>query len=175
MAKRALQKYLQELKKEELEEQIMDLYHRFPAVKEYFDFSFNPKEEKLLEEAKLKISKEFFPLNGRKAKARRGVAQKLVKKYIGLGVDPIVIADVMLYSIEIAQEFNLIKPQKQEAFYKSMQNSFEKALEFIKANKIEQDFNQRLERIVNEAIDQEWYNYLIIEKDWETYQEAIQP
>lgn len=62
MSKRALVKYLSELKKKELEEQLIDLYHRFPAVKEYYDFVFNPKEDKLVQDAKIKISNEYFPI-----------------------------------------------------------------------------------------------------------------
>ena len=47
MSKTALKKYLAGLKKKDLELQILDLYGRFPVVKTYYDFVFNPKEEKL--------------------------------------------------------------------------------------------------------------------------------
>jgi len=69
MSKRALKKYLVELPKKDLEEQMMDLYLRFPVVKEYYDFVFNPKEEKLIQQAKAKISNEYFPLKRRRPKA----------------------------------------------------------------------------------------------------------
>ena len=55
MSKRNLKKYLKDLKKAQLEAQILDLYERFKEVKVYYDFAFNPKEEKLLEESKFKI------------------------------------------------------------------------------------------------------------------------
>ena len=54
MSKRALKKYLTELNKEQLEEQVLDLYQRFKEVKSYYNFVFNPKEDKLLEEAKVR-------------------------------------------------------------------------------------------------------------------------
>ena len=82
MSKRALKKYLKELKKAQLEDQIMDLYERFKEVKAYYDFAFNPKEEKMLEEARFKIGKEYFPVGRRKAKLRRSVAQKIIKNLI---------------------------------------------------------------------------------------------
>ena len=78
MSKRALQKYVGELKKKELEAQILDLYLRFPVVKEYYDFAFNPKEDKLVQAAKAKISNEYFPVKRRRPKARRSVAQKYI-------------------------------------------------------------------------------------------------
>jgi hypothetical protein len=56
VSKRALKKYVDGLKKKQLEEQLLDLYYRFPAVKTYYDFAFNPKEYKLEQEAKINIS-----------------------------------------------------------------------------------------------------------------------
>ena len=61
MSKRDLKKYLTELHKKQLEEQILELYEKFSAVKTYYDFVFNPKEETLLKECKIKISNEYFP------------------------------------------------------------------------------------------------------------------
>ena len=62
MSKRDLKKYLQTLKKKELEAQVLDLYTRFKDVKVYYDFVFNPKEDKLIDEAKTKIA--FVPFEG---------------------------------------------------------------------------------------------------------------
>ena len=44
MSKRDLKKYLSELNKEQLEEQIIELYEKFSPVKVYYNFVFNPKE-----------------------------------------------------------------------------------------------------------------------------------
>ena len=103
MSKRDLKKYLTELSKEQLEEQIIELYEKFSPVKVYYDFVFNPNERNLIKDAKLKISNEYFPIRGKKPKMRRSVAQKFIKHFISLGVDSFIIVDVMLYNIEIAQ------------------------------------------------------------------------
>lgn len=162
MSKRDLKKYLSELNKEQLEEQILELYEKFPAVKVYYDFVFNPKEEKLLQECKLKISHEYFPLQTKgkrkKPKMRRSVAQKYIKHFITIGVDPFVIADVMLYTIEIAQTFSSENQIKQESFFKSMHNSFDQALNFIISNGILSDFKNRILSIVSEVELQKWHN-----------------
>ena len=105
MSKRDLKHYLSGLTKEQIEIQLINLYEKFPDVKVFYDFVFNPKEDKLLREAKLKISNEYFPTRGKRAKMRRSTAQKIVKHFITLGVEAAVIADVMLYNIEIAQVF----------------------------------------------------------------------
>ncbi len=89
---------------------------------------------------------------------RRSVAQKLIKHFIVLGVDPFVIADVMLYNIEIAQTYSSENPIKQELFYKSMFNSFEQAVEFIISNGIYSEFKTRISTIYQETLHQKWGN-----------------
>ena len=168
MSKRDLKKYVSELNKEQLEEQIIDLYEKFQPVKVYYDFVFNPKEEFLLQDSKLKISNEYFPIKklGRrsKPKMRRSVAQKLIKHFVVLGVDPFVIADVMLYNIEIAQAYSSENLIKQELFFKSMFNSFEQAVEFIISNGIYAEFKTRIGSIFQETVEQKWINQYEFER-----------
>ena len=103
MSKRTLVKFLQSLYKKELESQVLDLYEPFKSVNTYYNFVFNPKEDKLVKEAKFKISKEYFSVNGRRPKARQSVAQKAIKQFLTLDLDPTLAAHVMLFNIEIAQ------------------------------------------------------------------------
>lgn len=138
-----------------MEEQLLDLYSRFPVVKEYYDFIFDPKEDKLLQEAKSKISNEYFPVKRRKPKARRSVAQKYIKHFIKLGVESHIIANVMIYNLEIAQAFARDK-NVPEAFFKSMLNSFEQAVQFVSLNGLLQDYKERILKIYQETQDQDW-------------------
>jgi C4-dicarboxylate transporter len=75
-----------------------------------------------------------------------------------LGVDPFVIADVMLYNIEIAQAFSSENTIKQELFYKSMLNSFEQAVTFLISNGIFSEFKKRIIAIHDETVAQKWKN-----------------
>jgi len=164
MSKRDLKKYLAELNKEQLEEQIIELYEKFSPVKVYYDFVFNPKEDKLLQESKVKISHEYFPVkkpNAKwrpRAKMRRSVAQKIIKHFIMLGVDSFVIADIMLYNIEIAQTYSSQNHIKYELFYKSILNSFEQAVNFVISNGILNEFKSRIIEIEQQTIQQKWKN-----------------
>ncbi|MDR7371576.1 DUF6155 family protein [Flavobacterium aquidurense] len=164
MSKRDLKKYLSELDKEQLEEQIIELYEKFVPVKTFYDFVFNPKEDKLLQESKTKISHEYFPVkkpNAKwrpKAKMRRSVAQKIIKHFILLGVDPFVIADLMLFNIEVAQTFSAGNYIKQELFYKSILNSFEQAVNFVISNGILADFKTRILEVHQQTLQQKWKN-----------------
>ena len=158
MSKRELKIYLRDLTAKQMREQLIDIYSRFKDVKEFYDFAFNPKEEKLSQEIKFLISKEYFPLSSRKAKTRRSVAQKKIKHIKKLGVDSTVIADLMLYNIEIAQTYSKSVLIKSESFYKSFLKSYEDAVSFISDNNLKHEYKQRLEKISDEALDQDWIN-----------------
>ncbi len=158
MSKRDLKKYISELNKEQLEEQIVELYDKFKEVKVYYDFVFNPKENNLVKEAKLKITNEYYPVRGKKPKMRRSTAQKFIKHFILLGVDYYIVADIMLYNLEIAQALSSEKEIKQEAFFKSMLNSFQQAIIYIIEKGILEDFKSRVVAIQEETNTQEWIN-----------------
>ncbi|WP_339704396.1 DUF6155 family protein [uncultured Kriegella sp.] len=155
MSKRALKKYTSSLPKRELEAQLLDLYDRFPMVKQYYDFVFNPKEDKLVQEAKTKISNEYFPIKRKRPKARRSVAQNRIKHFIKLGVDPYLVADVMLYNLEVAQSFEL-EQNVPDAFYKSMLNSFNEAVQYVALNGLLHDFKSRILKVYQITQDENW-------------------
>ncbi|WP_310556487.1 DUF6155 family protein [Flavobacterium sp.] len=158
MSKRDLKKYIAELNNEQLQEQIIALYDKFIPVKTYYNFVFNPNENNLVKDAKLKISNEYFPIRGRKAKMRRSVAQKFIKHFIQLGVDSYIVADVMLFTIEIAQTLSAEKQINAELFYKSMLTSFNQAISYLIENGILSDFESRIVAIKNETLTQNWVN-----------------
>jgi hypothetical protein len=158
MSKRELSKYLASLSKKELEKQVTELYDRLKEVREFYNFVFNPKEDKMLEEAKFRISKEYFPPSGRKPKRRRSVAQKQIQNFLKLGVEPSLIAEVMVYNIEVAQTACAEKTITQDAFYRSMLKSFKEAIDFVGDKGLRPVYNDRLERIANNAYEQNWIN-----------------
>jgi hypothetical protein len=158
MSKRELKKYLKDLSKEQLEDQLLDLYNRFKEVKEYYDFAFNPKENELMEQCRFQISKEYYPVNSRKAKMRRSVAQKWIKKLILLDADASLLADVMFFNIEIAQSFSGEHIIRQESFFTSLYKSFDESLRFVSEKGILAEFKGRIEKIAGDAWDQKWPN-----------------
>jgi len=158
MSKRELRKYLKDLTKDQLEDQIVDLYERFKPVKEYYDFAFNPNENELIEQCRFQISKEYYPVGSRKAKMRRSVAQKWIKKLILLDADASLLADVMFYNIEIALTFSGEHIIRQESFFTSMYKSFDEALRFASEKGILTEFRGRIEKIANDTWDQQWPN-----------------
>lgn len=133
----------------------MELYEKFPVVKTYYDFAFNPKEDKLMQEAKTKISNEYFPVKRKRPKARRSVAQKYIKHFNKLGVDSAKLADLMCYNLEIAQTFS-IERNVPDAFYKSMLNSFSEMTTFISQHGILGEFKERIIKIYQHTQTHNW-------------------
>lgn len=159
MSKRDLKNYLSELNHQQIQEQILDLYGKFPEVKTYYDFVFNPNEEKLIREAKVKISYEYFPVKAKRPKMRRSVAQKILKHFINLGVDNFMIADLMLYNVELGLTFSAINRIKIDSFYKSFFNSFVQSVSFMIEKGILDSFSDRIQKIVLDAANQGWPNH----------------
>ncbi|PZR18300.1 MAG: hypothetical protein DI539_16245 [Flavobacterium psychrophilum] len=170
MSKRDLKKYLASLPKEELEEQLLSLYEKFGEVKTYYDFIFNPKEDKLEQEAKVKIANEYFPIKGKRPKLRRSTAQKYIKHFLTIGVDPYVVADVMLYNIEIAQTYSERKEFSSSTFYKSILNSYKQVVEYVSANGMISDFKERIAKINDEVNRQYWENRKEFERIWDNFE-----
>lgn len=164
MSKRDLKKYLSGLDKAQIEEQFLEMYDKFSVVKTYYDFVFNPKEEKLVGEAKLKIANEYFPIKTKRAKLRRSTAQKYIKHFLLLGVDPFAVADVMLFSVETAQKYSARREMRYASFYKSMLNSFEQAVNYVIVNGIASEFKGRIETIFTEVKRQKWENHYEFER-----------
>ncbi len=155
MSKRALKQYIGQLDKGSLQEQLLDLYDRFPAVKTYYDFVFNPKEDQMVQEAKAKISNEYFPVKRKRPKARRSVAQKYIKHFRTLGMDAVLLADVMSYNLEVAQTFAMDR-NVPDAFYKSMLNSFKELLQHVSWHGLLPDFKDRILKIYGQVEKQQW-------------------
>ena len=109
----------------------------------------------MVQEAKTKISNEYFPLKRKRPKARRSVAQKYIKHYKNLGVEPHLVADIMLYNLEVAQSF-AVNRNVPDAFYKSMLNSFTEAVHYISNNDMLHDFKDRLVKVYNTTQHNKW-------------------
>ena len=158
MSKRDLKKYLNGLEKEQIIEQFTALYDKFPEVKTYYNFVFRPNEEKLAGEARAKIRNEYFPVKSRRAKLRRSTAQHFIKHFMTLGVDPFLVADVMLFNIETAMAYTAKRPAMFGAFYKSMLKSYEQAVSYMVSGGIWDAMAARAEAIPREARKQHWEN-----------------
>ncbi len=162
MSKRALKKYLGELKPDALREQLLDLHDRFPEVREYYKFVFNPNEDILLRQAQEKIREEYFPKRRKKAKARRSVAKNLIRHFETLEVSPTVMAELMAYNVNTAADY---EPTRNcpDSFYKSIGVSFKQWVAHVHYHRINREFTQPIQDFMQKAEDRQWPNLEYLE------------
>jgi hypothetical protein len=159
MSQTALKKELQKLTKEQLIEQVLDLYKKNKSVKEFYEFYLNPVSEKdLFEKYKNIVVNEFYPIRGQcyNAKTRFSVCKKAIADFRALSPSPELLADLMLTLAENACQFTFEYGDMWEAFYTSAENNFEAALKFMSKNGLLDDFKLRAEQCVEWASPCGW-------------------
>jgi hypothetical protein len=144
MSKLALKKYLQTLTKEQLIENVLEMYDTLKPVKEYLDFFLNPNEKEMLEKQRLVIVNEFYP-KGKytEPKTRFSVAKKAIADFRALKPSPHLLADLMLTLPEMACKFTFEYGDMSEQYYNSAYNNFKSAVEFLHKNNLLNEFKLR--------------------------------
>ncbi len=152
MSKPAFKKELQKLTKEQLVEQILDLYDKNKAVKEFYDFYLNPRNEKeLAEKYRKMIIKEFNVARPERSGLKYSVAKRAISDFRDLQPSPEALADVMLTLPECACEFTYSYGDMEESFYNGAYNNFAKALKFMEKHNLLDNFKLRAEQCVKWA------------------------
>jgi|SRR5690606_18300201 len=147
MSKPALKKELLKLSKEQLIEQILDLYGKNKSIKTFYDFYLNPQNEKeLLKKCKRVIRKEFNVERPERSGLKFSVAKRAITELKNLQVSPETIADAMLYLAESACEFTSEWGDMDESFYNAAWNNFGAALKFMDKQGLLDDFKLRAEQ-----------------------------
>jgi hypothetical protein len=167
MSKTQLKKELQKLSKEQLIEQIAELYSLYKPVKEYFQSFLNPEGiQELFEKYKTVIINEFYPTaKTRGPKLRFSVAKKAISDFSVLKPSPKMLAELMVTLAENACKFTYNYGDMSEQYYSSAYNNFERALKYLQKEDLLDDFKLRCEDCVKYSEDcgygfQDDMNYL---------------
>jgi hypothetical protein len=154
MSKSALKKQLQLLSKEQIIEQVLDLYDNSKAAKEYLEYFLNPNEKEMFEKYKAVIVNEFYP-KGKftEPKTRFSVAKKAIADFRALHPSPELLGDLMMVLVENACKFTNDYGDMWEQYYTSVVTNFEAALKFLKKNNLLDHFKLRCVDCVNWSKD----------------------
>jgi hypothetical protein len=170
MSKSILKKELQKLTKDQLIDQILDLYEKNKAVKEFYNFYLNPRNEKeLTKKYKKLIRKEFNVENPEQGGFKFSVAKRIIFDFKDLQPTSEALADAMLYLPECACEYTYHYGDMDVPFYNGAYNNFVAALKFIAKHDLLDSFKIRVEQCVKwasqcgygfgEAIADVYYEY----------------
>jgi hypothetical protein len=150
MSQIQLKKELQKLTKEQLIEQIAELYSMYKPVKEYFQTFLNQDNIfELHDKYKAIIVQEFFPKSkSQYPKSRFSVAKKAIADFAVLNPPPKLIADLMITLVENACQLTFKFGDMSEQFYQSTYKNFDKALKYMQKEGLLEDFRFHCEECI---------------------------
>lgn len=151
MSKTELKKYLQSFTKEQVIEQVLELYGNCKPAKEYFEYFLNPDEKGQFEKYKVIIVNEFYPTGKREPQLRFSVAKKAIADFRALKPSPELLADLLVTLPEMACQFTSEFGDMTEQYYNSTITNFGIALKFLQQNDLLEDFKPRCEDCVKYA------------------------
>ncbi len=157
-----LKQHLKNSSKENLIKEILELFRKFPKVKELYQSKLDSGGSlDLREKYKEIIKNEFFPDRGF-GKMRLSAARKAVADFKKLCDNPHFIADVMIYYVEMGVDFTNAYGDINEQFYLSMESMYDTAAKFVNENNIANDYLNRFKKIVDDTSDIGWgfHDYL---------------
>lgn len=151
-----LKKQLKELTKEELIKDIANLFKKNDFVKDYYNLKYN-EDNSLLILVKYKdiIENEFFPKSGF-GNARLSVAKKAITEFKKISSDKEQLAELMIFYVENGVSYTNCYGDINEQFYTSIENMYEKVLEFIIYNNLLSKFKERCIKIMTDTAGIGW-------------------
>lgn len=151
-----LNDYLSSLCKSELEKEIVELFKIYPEVKEHYNLKISNKlEESLLEKYRIKIENEFLSSKDRN-KTKYSLISQIIMEFQQVSSEPENIVKLMLYYIDMALEFVNSDIEVEESFYLSIEGVFEKALNIIFKNELEEEVEGNIKQLMDKVSNQKY-------------------
>ena len=170
MSKAKLKKHLQNLPKEEVIDIVLQLYDATDQAKSWLEFYMQPNVDLELDKAKKLIYSQFYTRKDYPKDPSFRECNKIVSDFKKMVADPIAIADLMLYYIELGCEQIVEFGDFYESFYVSLENNFKRAAQFISSNGLIPQFNNRIKKMIESVDGTGWGFYDTL---WELYEEYI--
>ena len=142
MSKTELKKHLQSLSKEQVIEQVLELYGNCKPAKEYLEYFLNPDEKGQFEKYKAIIINEFSG-EKRMPKMRFSVAKKAISDFRQLNPSPVLYGELMVTFAEAACKLAFSSGDLWEQYYDTTANNYEAALKFLQKNNLLANFKLR--------------------------------
>lgn len=151
MREAELKEYLNTLETNQLREEIVEIFMVFDDVKNYYNLKVSGKlEESLLKACKERIVEEFsnYPNN----KIRYYKISEILMEFQNVSTRAYNKVDLMLYYIGLAMENIQLNKIGDEKLIISIQSVFEKALNIMFKNNLQEQFNEAIELIIKKNV-----------------------
>ncbi|MBX0331291.1 hypothetical protein K2Z83_26940, partial [Oscillochloris sp. ZM17-4] len=146
---RELRQHLAAKSPPELIAEIITLYTRYEAVKEFYMAQLHGSyDQELLDRYKAIITNEFFTRSAMPGPGRIGVARRAVMDYKKLAASPERIAEIMVHYVEIGVAYTCQFGDISAPFYASMERMYAAAITHILEHDLEGQFQDRCKQIM---------------------------
>ena len=148
-----LKRYLNPLSKDELVNEIAELFGKLDTVRDYYQAKLDPAgDEQIVAKYKAIIEKEFFPARGF-GKLHLPAAKKAIADCRKICRNPASSIDVMLFYVEQGVDFINSYGDIKESFYVSGETVYEDAVKLIVEQELQEMFHDRCRNIVTRSSD----------------------
>lgn len=161
---REVKKHLNEMSEEELREEVLKLYKKFPILKEYYQQELSLDGGGLVGDYKKKIRQHYFPTGRAVKRPRAAKTRELLSRFRKLSPFPYDVADLLLYQAEAMVEFSASKGTGNKGyisggFNQTLISRYKEALQLVVAEGLQQDFMPRLQQLLKDARFMRWGTY----------------
>jgi hypothetical protein len=164
-----IKKELKKLDKDKLIYLIADLYKKNETVREFFDFYVNPNEKELFTKYRNKVKEAFYPKRGFNYSLKDG--KKAISEFKKLEPSNDWLADLMLFYVETGVQFTNDYGDINEAFYTSLENTYEAALELMHKEGLLEKFADRAAKVVKDTENIGWgFHDYLSSVHWDFYE-----
>ncbi|WP_150272347.1 DUF6155 family protein [Paenibacillus tepidiphilus] len=133
-----IKKHLNNLTREELQSEILNLAIKYPIIQEHYYSVLFPDQEEVLDKYKKIIEKEFS--NHKGEILRYPIVKQAIMDFSNVSTNKEQIAELMIFTVECGVDFTLSFGDIDEKFYRTISSIFEQALKYIVDNQLEEEF-----------------------------------
>ncbi|WP_379145879.1 DUF6155 family protein [Paenibacillus sp. sgz500992] len=149
-----IKKHLNNLTREELEAEVLNLAKKYPIIQEHYFSVLFPDQGEVLTKYKKIIEKEFGHHKGEIL--RYPIMKKAIKDFSNVSNNKEQIAEIMIFTVECGVDFTLSFGDIDQKFYHTIASIYEQALKHIVDNQLEDKFVGRCNRLMLSSQDIGW-------------------
>lgn len=166
--KRAFTKYVNSLDEKGLKRELRKLYERFDAVQQYYKLELGASTEKVLQEYKRRLDREYFPKRGH-GRASNRESKRVISDFKKISIHDKDLVDLLLYRTELMIRFSAEYGDIDEPFYSSLENGFEQACKLIQREKLRAHFEETCKDLIEQTSGFGWGVYSTLSDIYEEY------
>lgn len=152
---RTLKQYLAGRSDDELRDDIVALFGKFDAVKDYYQVQLSDDDEAVRAKYRAIIEREFTPARGF-PRMRLAVARKAITDYARVSNSVTGRIELMLAYVEAGVRCTNTYGDLTEQFYRSMESMYQSAVKLIVEQQLQPTYERRCWQIVQDTRNVGW-------------------